>query len=234
MKESSAGKSDRIGIFILKRCWVVILCAAIGFGLTYLLIQNRTGQDITLGYRASGTMYVYSENPNLVNYGYVSSSGLSATENLMDVCIRFIKTDKVIEEVANRLKEKYPEEFNGDINSFVADSLSATADTDVSIVHVVSTTSDPKRCRMICEAVLDVAPNKLNEIIGESSVKALDYPTGDVYPIKVKPFRVKLFQTIQLWIGVLLGTMIGVIILAILLLQRKTKTNQRQSNTWTQ
>ena len=61
-------------VYILKRCWLVILCAAIGFGYMYWRASKAVDT-----YTASGTMFVTNSNPNLVNYGYASSSDLSSS-----------------------------------------------------------------------------------------------------------------------------------------------------------
>ena len=53
----------RLAVYILKRIWLVIICAAIGFGFMYW----RASKNIDT-YTASGTMFVTNSNPNLVNY----------------------------------------------------------------------------------------------------------------------------------------------------------------------
>ena len=52
----------KLAFYILKRIWVVILCAAIGFGFLYW----RTSKTPNT-YTASGTMFITNSNPNLVN-----------------------------------------------------------------------------------------------------------------------------------------------------------------------
>ena len=44
----------RLAVFILKRCWLVILCAAIGFG--FMFWRSSKAPDT---YTASGTMFAY-------------------------------------------------------------------------------------------------------------------------------------------------------------------------------
>ena len=55
----------KLALYILKRCWLLILCAAIGFGVMYWRASRRPDT-----YTSSGTMYIVNANPNLVNYGY--------------------------------------------------------------------------------------------------------------------------------------------------------------------
>ena len=57
-------------IYILKRSWILIICAIIGFGAMYY--YTAFCQDDT--YTTSGTMYVYNANPNTINYQYANSN----------------------------------------------------------------------------------------------------------------------------------------------------------------
>ena len=212
----------KLALYILKRCWLVIICAAIGFGVMYL----RT-RDMPVRYTSFGTMYVYNVNPNYVNYGAVSSSDLYTAEKLVSTYIALIRRDAVIDKVAERLVEKYPEEFSGVSNGYIAGSLSMSADENASIMYIYSTTSNPKHCRMICEAVLDVAPNALNEIVGAGSTKALDYPTGDGVPSQASARRNRLM-------GALFGAVAGAAILAgIFLLNRRVSDTKDLTDNYT-
>ena len=51
----------KLALYILKRCWLVILCAAIGCGYMYWSATHNRHDT----YTASGTMYVYNSNPNI-------------------------------------------------------------------------------------------------------------------------------------------------------------------------
>ena len=89
----------KLALYILKRCWVIIICAMIGFGYMYWQAASR-GRDT---YTASGTMYVYNNNPNLVNYGYTSSSDLASAVRLIDTYLVVVKSNKVLDVVVERL-----------------------------------------------------------------------------------------------------------------------------------
>ena len=91
-------------LFLLKRCWVIILCAAIGFGYMYWYTSYKTKDT----YTATGTMYVYNANPNLVNYGYTSYSDISSAVRLIDTYLVVVKSNKVMDVVVERLSADYP------------------------------------------------------------------------------------------------------------------------------
>ena len=81
----------KLSLFILKRIWIVAICAVIGFGAMYWYV-SRSRVDT---YTASGTMYVYNGNPNLVNYGYTNTSDLSSAVRLIDTYTIVMKSNKI-------------------------------------------------------------------------------------------------------------------------------------------
>jgi len=101
--------------FGLRRLWVLILCAAVGFGIRYWITVHRMPDT----YTASGTMYVYNSNPNLVNYQYASSVDLDSAVKLIDTYMIVVKSNKVMEVVTDRLAADYP----GITPGFIASSL---------------------------------------------------------------------------------------------------------------
>ncbi len=89
----------KLSLYILKRIWLVILCAAIGFGAMYWY-STRNQRDT---YTASGTMYVYNGNPNVVNYQYTSYSDITSAVRLIDTYMVVVKSNKVLDAVVERL-----------------------------------------------------------------------------------------------------------------------------------
>jgi hypothetical protein len=64
MKKTGQIDLMKLALYVLKRIWLVILCAAIGFAGMYWQASRRAVDT----YTASGTMYMVNGNPNLVNY----------------------------------------------------------------------------------------------------------------------------------------------------------------------
>ena len=90
-------------LFVLKHLWVVIICAEIGFGALYLRTSHNTVDTFT----AFGTMYVNNGNPNLDQYQYISSGDMDATTKLVDTYLVIVKSNKVMDVVAERLSKDY-------------------------------------------------------------------------------------------------------------------------------
>ena len=198
--------------YVLKRIWVLILCAAIGFGLRYWHTTHR----MPITYTASGTMYVYNSNPNLVNYQYATSMDLDSAVKLIDTYMIVVKSNKVMEVVTDRLAADYP----GIVPGFIAASLHMSSVSETGVVSVSSTTADPKLSADITNAVLDVAPEELIRVVGAGSVEVIDYAMEPMSADNRRP----------VWrgmIGAIAGALLGGLILLLLFLFNRRITDTK-------
>ena len=207
----------KLFFYILKRCWLVILCAAIGAGGMYWY-RNRNAVDT---YTASGTMYVYNGNPNLVNYGYASVSDLSSAVQLIDTYTIVVKSNKVMDVVTERLAPTYPEITPDFIRGTVG--MSSVAETGV--VRVSCRTLDPQMSADICNAVMDVAPAEIIRVVSAGGIEVVDYATVPAFPDGRSLFR-------QALIGGLAGAVLAcaVLVLMFLLNRKITDTKELEEN----
>ena len=67
----------KLAMYLLKRCWIIIICAAIGFGYMYWRASDHRDT-----YTSSGTMIVENNNPNTRNIGYYSASDSYSAQEL--------------------------------------------------------------------------------------------------------------------------------------------------------
>ena len=153
--------------YVLKHIWFPIVLALIGFGWFYWYVPNKMPDT----YTASGTMYVYNGNPNLVNYQYASSSDLDSAVQLIDTYMIVVRSNKVIDVIVERLASKYP-----DITpEFISASLSMSPIAETGVVRVSSRTIIPQLSADICNTVLDVAPAEIIRVVGAGSIEIIDY-----------------------------------------------------------
>ena len=206
-------------LYVLKRIWVLILCASIGFGIRYWQTVYRMPDT----YTASGTMYVYNSNPNLVNYQYTSTIDLDSAVKLIDTYMIVVKSNKVMEVVTDRLAADYP----GIMPGFIASSLHMSSVSETGVVSVSSTTSDPKLSMDITNAVLDVAPEELIRVVGAGSVEVIDYATEPKYVDSRRPVWRGMIGAIA---GIMLG---GLILLFLFLFNRKVTNTKDLTDTYT-
>ena len=106
----------KLVMYVLKRIWLPIILAVIGFAGYYGYVKYRLPDT----YTASGTMYVYNGNPNLVNYQYASASDLTSAVQLIDTYMVVVRSNKVLDAVTERLSADYPNITPG----FISASLS--------------------------------------------------------------------------------------------------------------
>ena len=171
----------RLAVFILKRCWLVILCAAIGFGVMY----HRASKALDT-YTASGTMFVTNSNPNLVNYGYTSTSDISSAVQLVNIYSEVVKSETVMQRVLEYaiepaaengkehdilLSQKYP----GITTNFVRGVISMNSVNGTPMVRVSCTTINPQLSADICNSVLQVAPGAIKDVVAAGEAKAQDF-----------------------------------------------------------
>lgn len=156
----------KLAFYLLKHIWIIILCAAIGFAGLYC--YTKYYQKDT--YTSKATVYVLNGNPNLVNYQYTNASDLDSAVQLMNTYMVLLKSDKVMDAVLERLKtyEKYSQyiaNYPRLTTNYIASTLSMGAVSNTSLLEIRSTTSDPNLSFFICNAVVDVAPTKIKEVV---------------------------------------------------------------------
>ncbi len=157
----------KLMLFILKNSWLVILCAAICFGVMYWRTASRQVDT----YTASGTMYVYNGNPNLVNYQYTSTSDLNSAIQLLDTYSVVVRSNKVLDAVAERLSADYP----GITPEFINSTLSMGSVSDTGVMRISCTSTAAQLSADICNAVLDVAPAEIIRVVNAGGIEIIDY-----------------------------------------------------------
>ena len=176
--------------FLLKYVWIVIICAAVGFGFMYQRAAARPDS-----YTAYGTMYVVNANPNQVNYGYVSTTDLSSAVQLIETYSVVVRSESVLGQVLTyeldvtgldgkstgekiMLSQKYPELTTGRISG----SISMVSVNETGMVRVICTTNRPDMAMDICNAVLAVAPKAIIDVVGAGNAQMVDSATMPIGP----------------------------------------------------
>ena len=160
-------------IYLLKRCWLIILCASVGFGFMY---WNSCQVGDT--YTASGTMYVYNANPNLINYGYTNVADLNSAVQLVDTYAQVVKSNRVMDAIVERMIPIHPGITTGRISG----SLSMGTVSETGVVRVSSRTNDPTLSTDIVNTVLDVAPAEIKRVVGAGDIQIIDYASSPLLP----------------------------------------------------
>ena len=215
--------------FVLKYIWIVIICAAIGFGVMYQRAAKRPDT-----YTSSGTMYVVNANPNQVNYGYVNGSDLTSAVQLIETYRVVVRSERVmgavlecpldvLDEEGNPtgekilLAQKYPELTS----AMVGASISMASVNETGMVRVMCTTYRPDMAMDICNAVLAVAPGEIMNVVGAGKAQMVD---SAVLPMAPNP-RGERRQGIM---GALVGAFGAAAILLLICLLRQRVTSAKE------
>lgn len=161
-------------MFVLKRFWLIVLCAELGFAAMYI----RTTRFMPDTYTASGTMYVNNGNPNMEQYQYTNSNDLDSAVQLIDTYLIIVKSEKVMKAVVNQLSNEYP----GIQASFISSTLSMASVKETGVASVRSTTNDAELSRDIVNAVLDAAPEEIIRVVGAGNIEIVDYAIAPMLP----------------------------------------------------
>lgn len=203
----------KLMLFVLKRAWLLIICAELGFGAMYIY----TTRCLPDTYTASGTMYVNNGNPNLSEYQYTSSNDLNSAVQLINTYLVVVKSEKVMNAVVERLSTDYPSISSKQI----APTLSMASVSQTGVVKVSSRTRDPQMSADIVNAVMEYAPDEIIRVVGAGSVEIIDYSKVPVFPDS----RGEISKGIY---GAIFGAAIGGFILLLLFILNQRVSDSRE------
>lgn len=147
---------------LLKRAWMIVLCAVILATSVCVYTMNF----VTPKYEASVTMYV--NNNTGKNSNNISSADLAVALRLVSTYVNIIQSNKVLEKV---IAETGMNLSVGQVRGMI--SAEVVDETEMFRVRVA--TSNPQVSADIANAIAAVAPNEISEIIEGSSAKVIDY-----------------------------------------------------------
>ncbi|MEA4965637.1 MAG: Wzz/FepE/Etk N-terminal domain-containing protein [Oscillospiraceae bacterium] len=166
---------DLFHMFI-QRIWIILLAAvcggAIAFALTYSLVTPM--------YTASASMYV-SNNEDRQNDA-ISNSDLSASQSLVGTYIVVLKSDTLLEKVAEKLPLEY-----GYSAALIRQMLSAGSIDGTQAFQINIVNSDPERAMTIVNTIAAVAPDEIIRVVKAGEAEVIDYaqlPTAPYWPLK--------------------------------------------------
>ena len=147
---------------LLKRAWIVILCAVI-VGTSVLVY---TVNFVTPQYKANVTIYV--NNNSGKDSSYISSSDLAVALRLVSTYVNIIQSNTVLEKVIAEAGMQLTTEQ-------VRSMISAEVVGETEMFRVTVTTANPQMSADLANAIAAVAPDEIAAIIEGSSAKIIDY-----------------------------------------------------------
>lgn len=166
----------RLTRYLLKRIWLPILCALIGFGGMYY----RSAYMMPDTYTAFATMYVFNGNPNAINYQYTTATDINTSVMLVDTYAVVIRSNKVMEAVAEQLDQSI-------LPQYIASTLSMSSVGETGVMQIACTTPDPQLSMDICNAVVSIAPAEIIRVVNAGSAEVIDYAELPLEPNNRQP-----------------------------------------------
>ncbi len=181
---------------LLRKAWLIVICALLAGAVAFVYTANF----ITPLYRSRITVYVNNTNREEVS-NEVSSSSLSASQKLVNTYIRILQSEAVLTTVA--------EKIGGGISSgAIRGQMSASALGETEVFEVSISNKDPKKAAEIANAIADVAPAKIEEIIEGSSTKIIDRAKPATAPYTPNKTR-------NATLGMVLGAVIAALVVVV-------------------
>lgn len=174
--------------WLMKWKWVVI-GVAILFALVGYIFSNVT---YTAEYTATASMVVNSKSESLTQAGTTVDAML--TQNLIPTYTRILKSEKIAKHVMSKF----------DINlamGVIENMMEVTIGEESQVVYLKVNHTDPYMAKNIANAVIQVAPAVMMEVVEAGSVNVLDYA---VLPTQPEPPKTVQYMTMLGIIGFLL------------------------------
>lgn len=191
---------------ILISKWIYILLAGIILALAVGLVTHFC---IRKKYTAAVSMYVFT-NAEQNERGSITSSELVAADNLIKTYQVIVKSNSVLDTVAERFNAEHPEYAEWDIQTSTLTSNTTVSVPDgTKLIRVSVTTRDPKLSADIANTFAKYVPDQIVRITKAGGVEIVDYATVPNRPSSPNLTR-----------NVILGFAAGFILVAVYFLLR--------------
>lgn len=187
-----------IGRGLLKRAWIIVLCAVV-LGAGFLVY---TIGFVTPMYQADVTMYV--NNNYETQSEALSSNDLAVALRLVNSYVVIVQSDVVLDAVAEA-----PELADLNLTAAALKGMVSAEVVDETEIFKITVTSDnPHKSARIANAVAQVAPSVIKEIIPGSASTPLNYA-------KVPTTRSSPNYVLNALLGVVVGAVLATVAILI-------------------
>ena len=147
---------------LMRKLWLIVLCAVLAGGAALVY----TAGFVTPLYQASISVYV--NNSASGGQGGISSSDLATSQKLVATYINILKSDTVLDKVA--------ESVDGDVTATqIRKMIDSEAMGTTEVFQVNISNADPALAAQIANAIAEIAPKEIANIVEGSSARIVDY-----------------------------------------------------------
>lgn len=147
---------------LARKAWIVLLAAVICCSAVLLYTMNFVSPK----YEASVTMYVNNKSNQEGNA--ITSNDLTVATKLVNTYINIIKSDRVLEKVV-------AETGTSVSPASMRNMISAASLNDTEMFRVTVTSQEPELSAKLANAIADIAPAEISQIIQGSSAEIVDH-----------------------------------------------------------
>ena len=154
---------EKLFLAFLGKWWMILICVVLGVALS----AYYTTQWVTPMYQASVTIYVNNVGRDQ-KVNYITNSNLATAQKLVNTYIYIIKSDTVLEKVADAadLGMTAPQ---------LRSCLRAAQKGETELFDVTITHENSEMAARIANALAEVAPGEIENFVEGSSTKVIDY-----------------------------------------------------------
>jgi capsular polysaccharide biosynthesis protein len=150
---------------LLKMAWLIVLCTIIGAVIAFIYTVNF----VTPLYSSSITLYVNNTRSTTITNG-ISASDLTTSQMLVSTYVNILETDRVLEKVSDVAAREGIDASPAEIRKMM--TAGALDETEVFKVYISH--ADPYAAQKIANAIAEVAPDEITDIVDGSSTKIVD------------------------------------------------------------
>lgn len=201
MKNEENGFEDeffdlgKIFALLWKHVVLILTCGIIGAAALFLYSR----MFITPKYQASALLFTNSSTISIGNYD-VGTGTLGNESSYISTYIQIIRSRSNMELVIEQSGVPYTVEQ-------LRQMVSATSVTSTGLFAISVTSKNPEEARMLVNLIATILPDKVAEIVSNTSIKVVDYavtPQSRVSPNYIKFAGIGLLLGIVLCVGVIL------------------------------
>lgn len=142
---------------------LIVIVSLIGMvtfgGFTYCFVNPE--------YTATAKLYVYNEKND---DRYITTGDLTVSKSLVDTYLIIIRSDPVLEQVANKLRGTYSELTAKKINGM----LTGSAINETEAFYISATSQNRQMAADIINEIVEIVPNEIIRIVKAASVEVIE------------------------------------------------------------
>ncbi len=156
----------RLAEIIFKHISMIIAITLLSGILSFFYSETMIAPE----YESSVTVYI--NNKKSEDRSQILTSDIAASQMLVNTYVVIIKSDTVLNQVAERLEQEGVYGYHANL---MREKITASAVDNTEILEITVRDTDKKNTFMIANVIAEVAPDIIKDYIEASSVKVVDY-----------------------------------------------------------